>query len=144
MSNLREVVSPLLGRLKLQENWWAGQKSKDTEQDSTGQTYTPFRSPLDAVRPHIDQIVREGYVALTRNGLEGEREHFITHPVQVGGQSQIAVVVARARANGEMEVETGLVRLYSPADFQKVLENDQMCDNLFELPGTVEDYGGEE
>ncbi|HEY1081195.1 MAG TPA: hypothetical protein VGE29_02975, partial [Prosthecobacter sp.] len=144
MSNLREVVSPLLGRLTLQENWWKGQKGKHTELDSTGQTYTPFRSPLDAVRPHIDQIVREGHVALTRNGLEGEREHFITHPVQVGGQSQIAVVVARARANGEMEVETGPVRLYSPADFQKVLENEQMCDNLFELPGTVEDYGGEE
>ena len=52
-------------------------------------------------------------MALTRDGLEGEREHFITHPVQVGGESKIAVVVARARANGEMEVEINNARILS-------------------------------
>ncbi|MBB5039498.1 hypothetical protein [Prosthecobacter dejongeii] len=53
------------------------------------------------------------------------------------------MAVARARADGRLVVEPGMTQIYTPADFQRRLENPALSDTLFELPGKLEDYGPE-
>ncbi|MCW0219995.1 MAG: hypothetical protein OJI67_16845, partial [Prosthecobacter sp.] len=144
VKNDREVHNGQLGNVQLEGEWWKGQAGQPNTNPATGGAVKPFRSPVDAVRPHLAQIVREGHIARTRMGLDGEREHLLTHPVTINGQTHIAMAVARARADGTLVVEPGMVKVYTPSDFQRVMENDNVSDNLIELPGSVEDYGGVE